>query len=90
MDGTKIFWLILGMAVVTYIPRALPIFLSGKMKFSGKFEVAVSTAERFFDNLIGNSQFVKFFSSQLQCVCGLRCKFTILPENRGTSFWRNN
>ena len=38
MDGTKIFWLILGMAVVTYIPRALPIFLSGKMKFSGKFE----------------------------------------------------
>ena len=38
MDGTKIFWLILGMAVVTYIPRALPIFLSGKLKFGGKPE----------------------------------------------------
>lgn len=38
MDGTKILWLILGMAAVTYIPRALPIFLSGKMKFGGKPE----------------------------------------------------
>ncbi|PHR28950.1 MAG: branched-chain amino acid ABC transporter [Desulfotalea sp.] len=31
MDQTLIFWTILGMAVVTYIPRLLPtLFLSGK------------------------------------------------------------
>ena len=30
--------LILGMAAVTYIPRAIPAALAGKMKFSGKLE----------------------------------------------------
>lgn len=30
--------LILGMAIVTYIPRALPAVLVDKMKFSSKFE----------------------------------------------------
>ena len=38
MSSTKILLLILGMAVVTYLPRALPIFLSGKLHFHGKVE----------------------------------------------------
>lgn len=35
---TKILILILGMTLVTYIPRALPFLLIGKMQFSGKLE----------------------------------------------------
>ncbi len=38
MDSTKILLLILGMAVVTYIPRAIPAVLVDKMKFSAKTE----------------------------------------------------
>ncbi|MDO5136472.1 MAG: AzlD domain-containing protein [Eubacteriales bacterium] len=38
MDSTKIFLLILGMAVVTYIPRAIPAILVGKMNFNAKTE----------------------------------------------------
>ena len=38
MDAIKIITLILGMTLVTYIPRALPFLLIGKMNFSGKFE----------------------------------------------------
>lgn len=34
----KILILVLGMAFVTYIPRALPAVLVGKMKFSAKVE----------------------------------------------------
>lgn len=33
MNSTKILILILGMAVVTYIPRAIPSVLIDKMKF---------------------------------------------------------
>ncbi len=35
--NTDILLLILGMALVTYIPRALPAVLIGKIKFSPKF-----------------------------------------------------
>ena len=35
---TEILFLIIGMALVTYIPRALPAVLIGKLKFSPKFE----------------------------------------------------
>jgi branched-subunit amino acid transport protein len=38
MNGTKILLLILGMALVTYIPRALPALLVGKIKFNAKVE----------------------------------------------------
>lgn len=38
MDSTKIILLILGMTLVTYIPRALPFLLIDKMQFSGKLE----------------------------------------------------
>ena len=38
MDSTKILLLILGMAVVTYIPRAIPAVLVDKMKFGVKTE----------------------------------------------------
>ena len=38
MDMTKILILILGMTLVTYIPRALPFLLIEKMQFSGKLE----------------------------------------------------
>lgn len=38
MDSTKILILILGMAVVTYIPRAVPAVLVDKMKFGAKTE----------------------------------------------------
>lgn len=37
--NTDILLLILGMALVTYIPRALPAVLIGKIKFSPKFEI---------------------------------------------------
>ena len=35
---TDILIMILGMSLVTYIPRALPAVLIGKLKFSPKFE----------------------------------------------------
>ncbi len=35
---TEILILILGMTLVTYIPRALPAVLIGKLKFSPRFE----------------------------------------------------
>lgn len=38
MESTKILILILGMAVVTYIPRAIPAVLVDKMKFGEKME----------------------------------------------------
>lgn len=38
MDSSKIALLILGMAVVTYIPRALPAVLVDKMKFGVRTE----------------------------------------------------
>lgn len=38
MDHTKIILLIFGMTLVTYIPRALPFLLIGKITFSGKVE----------------------------------------------------
>ena len=38
MDSGKIVALVLGMTLVTYIPRALPFLLIGKMNFSGKLE----------------------------------------------------
>jgi branched-subunit amino acid transport protein len=38
MDSTKILLLILGMALVTYIPRALPALLVGKIKFGARLE----------------------------------------------------
>ena len=38
MDSVKILILILGMAVVTYIPRAIPAILVDKMKFGKKTE----------------------------------------------------
>lgn len=38
MDNTKIWILILGMALVTYIPRAIPAVLIDKMKFGAKME----------------------------------------------------
>lgn len=38
MSNTKILLLFLGMALVTYIPRALPVVLIDKMKFSAKVE----------------------------------------------------
>lgn len=38
MSGTKIFLLILGMAIVTYIPRAIPAIFVGRLKFPPKVE----------------------------------------------------
>lgn len=38
MDRTKILALILGMAVVTYLPRAIPAVLVDKMEFGAKTE----------------------------------------------------
>ncbi len=38
MDSRKLLLLMLGMTLVTYIPRALPFVLIGKMNFSGKLE----------------------------------------------------
>ena len=38
MDSTKMLLIIVGMTLVTYIPRALPFILIGKMNFSGKLE----------------------------------------------------
>ena len=38
MDGAKILILVAGMMLVTYIPRLIPLILTDKMKFSGKFE----------------------------------------------------
>ena len=38
MDGSKIALLILGMAVVTYLPRALPAILVDKMRFGARTE----------------------------------------------------
>ena len=38
VDNANVFWLILGMALVTYIPRALPALLVGKIKLSKKAE----------------------------------------------------
>lgn len=35
---TEILFLILGMFLVTYIPRAIPVLFVGKIKFSPKFE----------------------------------------------------
>ena len=38
MSNTKILLLFFGMTLVTYIPRALPVVLIDKMKFSAKVE----------------------------------------------------
>ena len=38
MNNTKILLLFLGMTLVTYIPRALPVILIDKLKFSAKVE----------------------------------------------------
>jgi len=38
MNNTQILLLFLGMTLVTYIPRALPVVLIDKMKFSAKVE----------------------------------------------------
>ena len=38
MDSEKIWLLILGMAVVTYIPRAIPAVFMDKMRFGAKME----------------------------------------------------
>lgn len=38
MDALKIFLLLLGMMLVTYIPRLLPLFFVDKLKISGKVE----------------------------------------------------
>ena len=38
MDSEKIWFLILGMAVVTYIPRAIPAVFIEKMRFGAKME----------------------------------------------------
>ncbi len=38
MDSSKLILLMLGMTLVTYLPRALPFVLVDKMKFSGKLE----------------------------------------------------
>lgn len=38
MDGHKVFLLILGMALVTYIPRAIPAVLVERMRFGPKAE----------------------------------------------------
>lgn len=38
MDSIKILILIIGMAIVTYVPRAIPAVLVDKMKFSAKTE----------------------------------------------------
>lgn len=38
MDSTKILLLILGMTLVTYIPRAIPAVLVDKMNFNAKTE----------------------------------------------------
>ena len=38
MDNTKVLILIVGMALVTYIPRAIPAVLIDKMQFGAKTE----------------------------------------------------
>ena len=38
MSGVKVFLLIFGMMLVTYIPRAIPAILMDKLKFSPKVE----------------------------------------------------
>ncbi|MBR2483125.1 MAG: AzlD domain-containing protein [Oscillospiraceae bacterium] len=38
MLRSEVFFLLLGMSLVTYIPRALPAALSEKMKFSSRVE----------------------------------------------------
>lgn len=38
MDGHKVFLLILGMALVTYLPRAIPAVLVERMRFGPKAE----------------------------------------------------
>ena len=38
MNSTEILSLIFGMALVTYIPRAIPAVFVGKMKFGAKIE----------------------------------------------------
>ena len=38
MDSEKIWLLILGMAVVTYIPRAIPAVFIDKMRYGAKME----------------------------------------------------
>lgn len=38
MDGNKVFLLILGMAIVTYIPRAIPAVLVERMRFGPRAE----------------------------------------------------
>lgn len=38
MSGAKVFLLFLGMALVTYIPRAIPAIFVDKLKFSPKVE----------------------------------------------------
>lgn len=38
MDSHKVFLLILGMALVTYIPRAIPAVLVERMKFGSRAE----------------------------------------------------
>ena len=38
MNSSKLILLMLGMTLVTYLPRALPFILVDKMNFSGKLE----------------------------------------------------
>ncbi len=38
MNSTAVFLLILGMAIVTYIPRAIPAIFVGRLKFPPKVE----------------------------------------------------
>ena len=38
MDGNKIAILVIGMMLVTYIPRMLPLVLNDKFRFSGRVE----------------------------------------------------
>ena len=38
MNGTKIMLMILGMALATYIPRAIPVVMMKKLRFGDKLE----------------------------------------------------
>ncbi len=38
MNSSNLWLIIIGMGLVTYIPRALPAALMGKMKFGGRME----------------------------------------------------
>lgn len=42
MNRTDWYLLLFGMAAVTYLPRALPVFLMEKLKFGGRFQKFLS------------------------------------------------